>query len=209
NLEAYYAILRAMLLDPGWRDDDFKRVKDDAINFLRVNLRGNNDEELGKEVLYNSIYAGTPYGHYSVGTVSSLQKLTLADLKEFYRSRYTQANLIVGIAGAYPSSFPAKLQKDFEKLPAKGAAPPRMEAAGPIERNRLTIVDKDTRSVAYSLGYPIDITRASADYVPLLLAASYLGQHRESGGVLYDQMREKRGLNYGDYAYIEYFPRGM
>ena len=30
-----------------------------------------------------------------------------------------------------------------------------------------------------------------------------------SGGVLYDRMREKRGLNYGDYAYIEYFPRGM
>jgi zinc protease len=27
--------------------------------------------------------------------------------------------------------------------------------------------------------------------------------------VLYQQMREKRGLNYGDYAYIEYFPRGM
>ena len=22
-------------------------------------------------------------------------------------------------------------------------------------------------------------------------------------------MRESRGLNYGDYAYIEYFPRGM
>jgi zinc protease len=30
-----------------------------------------------------------------------------------------------------------------------------------------------------------------------------------SGGVLYDRMREKRGLNYGNYAYIEYFPRGM
>jgi zinc protease len=30
-----------------------------------------------------------------------------------------------------------------------------------------------------------------------------------SGSVLYDEMREKRGLNYGDYAYIEYFPRGM
>ena len=30
-----------------------------------------------------------------------------------------------------------------------------------------------------------------------------------SSGVLYDRMREKRGLNYGDYAYIEYFPRGM
>ena len=30
-----------------------------------------------------------------------------------------------------------------------------------------------------------------------------------SGGLLYDEMREKRGLNYGDYAYAEYFPQGM
>ena len=32
------------------------------------------------------------------------------------------------------------------------------------------------------------------------------------GGVnsyLYQRLREARGLNYGDYAYIEYFPRGM
>ena len=42
----------------------------------------------------------------------------------------------------------------------------------------------------------------------MLLVASYLGQHRMSGGVLYDVMREKRGLNYGDYAYVEYFPQG-
>ena len=71
------------------------------------------------------------------------------------------------------------------------------------------IVDKDTRSVAFSIGYPIDVTRARPDYAALLLVSSYLGQHRMSSGVLYDRMREKRGLNYGDYAYIEYFPRGM
>jgi zinc protease len=39
--------------------------------------------------------------------------------------------------------------------------------------------------------------------------SSYLGQHRESGGRLYGRLRELRGLNYGDYAYVEYFPRGM
>ena len=53
------------------------------------------------------------------------------------------------------------------------------------------------------------MTRQNADYAALLVAASYLGQHRMSGSVLYDQMRERRGLNYGDYAYIEYFPYGM
>ena len=46
---------------------------------FKVGLRGNNDEELGKEVLYANIYAGTPYGHYNGGTVSSLEKITLDD----------------------------------------------------------------------------------------------------------------------------------
>jgi zinc protease len=37
---------------------------------------------------------------------------------------------------------------------------------------------------------------------------SYLGPHRLSGGRLYQRIREVRGINYGDYAYLEYFPRG-
>src|SRR6202040_2096714 len=68
---------------------------------------------------------------------------------------------------------------------------------------------KDTRSVAFSLGFPIGLTRTHPDYAAMLLVSSYLGQHRMSSGVLYQRMRELRGLNYGDYAYIEYFPRGM
>ncbi|MCA1594778.1 MAG: insulinase family protein, partial [Acidobacteria bacterium] len=62
NLEKYYDLVRQMLLDPGFREVDFKRMKEDAINYLKVNLRQSNDEELGKEQLYNTIYAGTPYG---------------------------------------------------------------------------------------------------------------------------------------------------
>jgi zinc protease len=38
---------------------------------------------------------------------------------------------------------------------------------------------------------------------------SYFGPHRMSGGRLFQRIREIRGINYGDYAYIEYFPRGM
>ena len=210
NLQGYYKLLRAMLLEPGWREDDFKRVKDDAINYLRVTLRGNNDEELGKEALYNAIYAGTPYGHENVGTVSSLEKLTLADLKQFYRDHYTQANLIVGIAGGYPPEFLARVKRDFTRLPkgsvsAAGLSP----AVMPITHTRATLIDKDTRSVAYSIGFPLDVRRGDPDYPALLVAQSYFGQHRESGGELYQRMRELRGLNYGDYAYIEYFPRGM
>ncbi len=52
---------------------------------------------------------------------------------------------------------------------------------------------------AYALGVSVTLG---------MVAQSWLGQHRLSGR-LFERMREVRGLNYGDYAYIEYFPQGM
>jgi zinc protease len=209
NLPAYYKLVRSMLLDPGWREDDFKRIKNDSINSIRVGLRGNNDEELGKEVLYSTIYRGTPYGHYSVGTISAIEKMTLDDLKQFYKQHYTQSNLILGLAGGYPSQFLDQVKKDFEALPAKDETPVPAIKPQPIDHTRAVIVEKNTRSVAYSFGFPIDVKRGDPDYPALLLMQSYLGPHRMSGGRLFQRIREIRGINYGDYAYIEYFPRGM
>jgi zinc protease len=71
------------------------------------------------------------------------------------------------------------------------------------------IVEKETRSVAVSLGHPIDVRRGDPDFVALWLARAWLGEHRASNGRLYQRIREIRGMNYGDYAYIEAFPRGM
>jgi zinc protease len=209
NLDAYYAIFRSMLLDPGWRDEDFSRLRDDAVNFLRVSLRGNNDEELGKEVLYNVIYQGHPYGRQNSGAVSSLEKLTVADLVRFYKTNLTRANLTIGVAGGFPDGFLDRVKKDFMRLPDGTPATLKLPETKPPRGIRVTMVEKNTRSVAYSIGFPIAVRRGHPDYPALLLAQSYFGQHRSSGGRLFDRMRQARGLNYGDYAYIEYFPRGM
>jgi zinc protease len=209
NLEPFYKLLRAMLLEPGWREDDFNRLRDDAINFLQVNLRGNNDEELGKEVLYNEIYAGHRYGWHNTGAVSALRKMTVADLQSYYRANYTQANLVLGIAGGYSPEFLTRLKKDFAALPKGKPGNLKIPRPKPARGISVTMVEKDTRAVAYSMGFPIEVRRGHPDYPPLLVAQSYFGQHRMSGGRLYERMRQVRGLNYGDYAYIEYFPRGM
>jgi len=209
NLDAFYALFREMLLEPGWRADDFERIKDNTINYLRVSLRGNNDEELGKEVLYNTIYQGRPYGHHNLGTVSAIEKITLEDMQNFYKANYTQANLIVGLAGGYPADFAQKVQKDFAKLEKGTFEPVKLAPPATHADNRMTMVEKNTRSVAYSIGFPLDVKRGDPDYPALLVAQSYFGQHRNSGGVLFTTMRQERGLNYGDYAYIEYFPGGM
>lgn len=205
NLQAYYKLLRSRLLEPGFREEDFTRVKQDLINAIRSGLR-NNDEELAKEVLYENIFQDTPYGHYNLGTVDSLEKLTLEDVKSFYRSQYSQTNLFLGVAGGYSPSFLAQMKKDFHALPAGAGFRPRQKTAPLIENVRAVIVEKETRSVAVSIGFPIMASRNVLDYPALLVASSYFGQHRMSYGVLYQQMREARGLNYGDYSYIEYFP---
>lgn len=209
NLERYYGLISQMLLNPGFRPEDFSRLKTDAINFLKESLRGGNDEELGKEHLYNIIYAGLPYGHHNAGSVSALERLTLDDVRNFYRQHYTQANVVLGLAGGYPSSFPEKVTTDLAKLPA--GQPVRAKFEGPKldPGMHVEIIKRETRSTAFSLGFPISVKRGDKDWPALAVAASYLGQHRSSNSHLYQRLREARGLNYGDYAYIEYFPRGM
>ena len=146
-----------MLLDPGWREDDFRRVKDDAINALKVGLRGNNDEELGKEVLYET--------HLSGHAVRALQRRDgfgrsrrsrWTIVKAFYKQHYTQSNLILGHRGRLSAgSSWQQMKKDFAGAAGERRTPGRgMSTPAPIEHTRAVIVDKDTRAVAYSFGYP-------------------------------------------------------
>jgi zinc protease len=209
NLDRYYSIISQMLLDPGFRQDDFTRLKAEAVNFLKVSLREGNDEELGKEQLYNDIYAGHPYGHHNMGTLTALEKLTLDDVRAFYKSNYTRANMVLGMAGGYPPAFVRRVETDFGKLPAGRRVKIDYDAPALAQGMRIEIVKRDTRSTAISLGFPIEVTRKDKDWPALAVVASYFGQHRSSNSFLYQRLRELRGLNYGDYAYIEYFPRGM
>ena len=209
NLYAWYDIISGQLLNPAWDEDDFKRVKTNLINEITVSLRDNNDEELGKEVLYEMIYHKHPYGHLTLGHVRSLEKLTLDDVREFYITHYSQANLVLGLAGNYSEEFLQKVSADLSRLPRGMAAHIRLPQPEKIDGLEALIVKKDTRATAISFGFPIDVTRAHEDFPALWLVRSYFGEHRSSNSYLYQRIREIRGMNYGDYAYIEYFPRGM
>ena len=209
NLQRYYNLMREMLLTPGFRADDFSRLRTDALNFLKVSLREGNDEELGKEHLYNVIYTNHPYGHHNIGNITALEKLTVEDVTRFYRSNYTRANIVVGVAGGFPQDFAAQLQKDFASLPSGESRREKFKQAETEPGMRIEIIQRDTRSTAISMGFPIEVNRAHPDFAALQLVQSYFGQHRSSNSHLYQRLREARGLNYGNYAYIEYFPRGM
>ncbi|NNF57448.1 MAG: insulinase family protein [Rhodothermaceae bacterium] len=212
NLNRYYDVVGSQLLEPGFREEDFSRVKTNLLNQIRVGLRANNDEELGKEVLYEMLYAGHPYGHLTLGHAEAVEALTLDDVREFYEMHYIQPLLTVAVAGDAPDDFLERMRADLAaNLPAEGTdVSERTVAQIPMpDGMRVTLVDKDTRATAISMGFPIDIRRGDPDFVALYLIRSYFGEHRSSNSYLYQRIREIRGMNYGDYAYIEYFPSGM
>ncbi|MCB0281104.1 MAG: insulinase family protein [Calditrichaeota bacterium] len=209
NLNNYYEIVSQQILNPAWDEDDFNRIKTNVINGIKVGLRGNNDEELGKEVMYEMIYENHPYGHLNYGHIEALEKLTLDDVKQFYKENYTQANLVLGLAGNVSEDFVNKVKHDLAALPEGTKNKVKLPQPEKINGFEVEIVKKETRATGISFGFPISINRSDEDFAALWLVRSYFGEHRSSNSYLYQRIREIRGMNYGDYAYIEYFPRGM
>jgi zinc protease len=210
NWPAFADVVFPMLLDPGFREEDFARIKAEQKNALAVDLRDNNEEELGKEELQNRLFAQTPYGHVPLGTLAGLDAITLDDVKAFWKKAYTRGALTIGVAGDASDEVLGRLKQVAAALPA-GIAPaaPRALKAHAPKGLQIEIVEKDSRAVAISLGHPIAVTRSHPDFVPLWLARTWLGEHRSSASHLFQRIREQRGMNYGDYAYIEAFPGGM
>ncbi|HEX6974147.1 MAG TPA: pitrilysin family protein, partial [Vicinamibacterales bacterium] len=209
NWRPFLGIVLPQLLEPGFREDDFKRLKEAQLNALTNDLRSNNEEELGKEQLQVNVFKGTPYGHTVLGTVAGLNAVTLDDVRNFAKTMYTRANATLGASGDVPDEMLRTVQANLGKLPEGPAAP---KAAVRVSRQpgmNVDILEKDTRATAISFGFPIEVNRAHPDFAALSIVRAWLGEHRASSGQLYQRIRQVRGMNYGDYAYIEAFPRGM
>jgi zinc protease len=209
NWKKFFEITLPMLLSPGFREDDFRRLKDRQLNALKQDLRNNNEEELGRERLQGNLLRGTGYDHPALGTVAGIPQITLQDVKEFWRARYTRENLTVGVLGDVPQEMVQRLREAISNLPEGQAKPSVSISAQSPKGIEVEIIQKDTRATGISFGHPIEVTRAHPDFPALWLARSWLGEHRSSMSHLYQRIREQRGLNYGDYAYVEAFPGAM
>jgi len=209
NADIWYALISDQLLNPGWREDDLKRIKKEMIDGIKSGLKASNDEELGKEVLYSKLYENHVYESYNYGDLSDLEGITLADIKGFYTAQLTQSKLNVGITGAMPQKLKQAMFTDLMNLPKGSESRLTVGDAPELIGHHATIVEKSAKSTAVSFGFPIDTIRNDKDWTALWLVRSYFGEHRSSNSFLYQRIRQTRGMNYGDYSYIEYFPRGM
>ncbi len=204
HLAKLVPIFTDVIAHPRWDERELVRLRDAAVNDVEKRLRQGDDENLGKEALAALMYKGQPYGRLSIGHAADLRAMTLADVKAHAQRIFTRDRMIIGIAGGYPAALPGRMERALAALPARGAAHialPTALAPGP----RVRLVEKPTASTAISLGFPYALTRGSPDFAAMTVARSAFGEHRQFNGRLMQRLREVRGLNYGDYAYVEHF----
>ena len=194
NLDRFYPLLIEAVRDPAFRQADLDRIKARTLNYLENTLRFADNEELGKTVLSTSIFAGTPYGHLTEGTVQSVRGLTLDDVRNFYRA--------ITPAGTSSSALAAATMRRCSNgckaiwpvcLPVAGAdraAPAEADSRPPRNDRR-----KRLGATAVSVGFPMDrgARRGTKDWYALAVANAWLGQHRNQHGHLYQVIREAAG----------------
>jgi len=203
NVEEFHRIFRDVLLEPRFDAAEIEKLKTDQLD--AVESVRESDEGLAREVFFQELYAGHPYGHLDAGTHSSIRSFTLEDVRGFYRAHYLRDNVVGGLAGDADEALALRLRRDLESLPG-GEVKRAGRPAGREQGRRAVLVEKEGRTQTHMrVGHRIDVTRAHPDYAALRLANSHLGQHRAPIGRLYQVVREMRGLSYGAYSYIEYF----
>lgn len=208
NLDLFVQLFQDAYLKPAFAEEDFNRLKKNQQNYVETVLRFADDETLGKATLEQAAYEGTRYAHPVAGTVAGLESITLDDVKSFYDTHYTRDNAVVALGGGFDADLLERFEGTVEQLP-EGPAPadPAIEPE-PIEGRHVTLVSKPGANASISFGHHVDVRRGSRDFYALWIANSWLGEHRNSSSHLYQVIRETRGMNYGDYSYIEAFPEG-
>ena len=204
NLEKLVPIVTDVLLHPRWDPAEFKRLREAAVNDVEKRLRQGDDENLGKESLSELMYRNHVYGRLTAGHSSDLKTLSLEDVKTQAARIFTADRLTVGVSGGYPPELPQRLGESLSALPPRSEPPPAVPQArahGP----RFLLVEKVADSTAISMGFPFSLSRKDPDWPAMSIARSAFGEHRQFNGRLMQRLREARGLNYGDYAYIEHF----
>ena len=207
-LDKFVPLLTEAIAHPRFDPRELERLRGDALDDVQVRLRHNDDEALGKAALQALLYDGHPFGFPTEGTVGGLKAITLEDVKAQWKALFTRDRLIIGLIGQQANGELAdRVALGLASLPREGA--PLAYLPEPTDDGvKALLVEKTTDSTALSLGYTYGVLRSDPDFASLWVGNSALGEHRQLGGILFNRLRELRGLNYGDYTYLEHFVQG-
>ncbi len=185
-------LLKTIVTQPSFPNSAFLRTKQQLI----AAIKHSNDTpgQIANKTFFETLYPHHPYGHPSIGTLETLDKITNATVHRFYQEHYAanqSALVIVGDISLKKAKMLAEFLTSDLAIVDKSTKLPKVP---PIAAMTKAVPFKSSQTVI-RIGQ-LGIDYHNKDYFPLIVGNYILG----GGGLvsrLADEIREKRGLSYG------------
>jgi zinc protease len=195
NKDEAFDLLRMSLTSPHFDSADVERIRTQIISGLKHD--SSNPGALASRKFLEIAFGDHPYGRPASGTLESVPKITVADMKDYVRRVLAKDTLRIAVVGDIDAVTLSKLlDQTFGGLPAKASLTPvpDIEATQPPQR---AFIPLDVPQTVVTFGGP-GIKRNDPNFM-----AAYVVNHILGGGTLssrlYHEVREKRGLAYSVY----------
>lgn len=191
-LEPSLELMQLVLGAPRFDDDAIKRTKASAL--VRLKREAQSPAKIASKAFYRAVFGNHPYGSPVSGTKESIEALDRAEIVAFHQRYFGSLNATIAIVGALDRSSAERIANAITAKMSNGsraASPPPVDAlSAPIVER----IDYPSIQSHIRIGQP-GMRRGDADYFALLVGNHVLG----GGGlvsILFDEVREKRGLSY-------------
>ena len=198
NRDTAFELLRLALNEARFDEEPIARIRSQILAGLARDSE--NPRVIVRRTLNKVLFPEHAYGRPASGTTESVTGLTVEDLRRFTAERFARDVLVVGVVGDITAQeLAGLLDETFLGLPAT-AAPVDLADTTPSGEGGVIVVEKDLPQSVVAFGHE-GIGRADPDYYTAYVVNYILG----GGGFssrLYKEIREKRGLAYSVYAYL-------
>ncbi len=196
HLDALLSIFADVLVNPSFPQGDFARVQDARL----VSLVQQRDVAgaVAAKAFARLYWGGHPYGHWLMGTETSVRAIARDDLVRFHAERWKpDVSELVVVGDVTEGALSARLEKALAGWTGKARPDPAPAPAAPPGLQTVLIEKRGAPQAFVMLGMP-GLERASPDYVTAEVAFQVLGGG--SASRLFRNLREKQGYTYGIYS---------
>ncbi|HYD16247.1 MAG TPA: pitrilysin family protein [Hyphomicrobium sp.] len=201
NRDESVKLLKLALTKPRFDTDAVERIRGQLLANLVYADR--DPEKVAAKEWFATAFAGHSYARPSQGTEETVTAITRDDLEAFRKRNFARSNLkVVAVGDITPEQLGKLLDDVFGGLPEKADLAP-VPLTQPVKGTQEKWITMDVPQSVAMFGMP-----AMARKDPDFMTAFVLNQLIGGGGFasrLMEEVREKRGLAYSVYSYIQPF----
>ncbi len=199
-----FELLRLALTEARFDEEPVERIRSQIL--ARLARDSEDPDTIAVLTMRRLLLPDHPYRRPLRGTAESVGSVTRDDLVSFTQRVFSRDRLVVGVAGDItPEDLATLLDKTFLGLPETGDSV-EVAAAVPKAEGDVVVVERDIPQSTAIFGHA-GIRRDDPDYYAARVVNYVLGGGSFASR-LYAEVREKRGLAYSVYSYLQPLDHG-